>query len=130
MKKLTREEGFARRPEDEREDGGIIRAPSRHQFTQIPNESLRDPRLSYRARGVLGRLLSNSVGYKMTANDLAREGREELKRKGIEAIREGRDAIRTALGELEDAGYIVVEKGQDERGRWYTKVMVYDEPQK
>jgi len=74
--------------------------------------------------------LSNSVGYKMTANDLAREGREELKRKGIEAIREGRDAIRTALGELEDAGYIVVEKGQDERGRWYTKVMVYDEPQK
>ncbi len=97
---------------------GIIRAPRpEHHYTQIRNEVARDDRLSYRARGVLLRLLSNADGFQMTAADLAREGRE------------GRGAILTALRELREAGYIRTTKKQDEHGRWSTQTFVYDIPQ-
>ncbi len=97
---------------------GIIRAPrpERH-YTQIRNDVARDDRLSYRARGVLVRLLSNADGFQMTATNLAREGRE------------GRGAILTALRELRDAGYIRTIKQQDGHGRWSTETFVYDTPQ-
>ncbi len=97
---------------------GIIRAPRpERQYTQIRNEVARDDRLSYRARGVLVRLLSNADGFQMTAANLACEGRE------------GRGAILTALRELREAGYIRTTKSQDQQGRWSTETYVYDTPQ-
>ena len=97
---------------------GIIRAPSpENHYTQIRNDVARDGRVSYRARGVLVRLLSNADGFQMTAADLAREGQE------------GRGAILTALRELREAGYIRTTKVQDEHGRWSTQTFVYDTPQ-
>ncbi len=97
---------------------GIIRAPRpERQYTSLRNEVARDGRVSYRARGVLVRLLSNADGFPMTASDLAREARE------------GRGAILTALRELREAGYIRTTKKQDEHGRWSTQTFVYDTPQ-
>ncbi|MHB8388294.1 MAG: hypothetical protein ACYDBH_01780 [Acidobacteriaceae bacterium] len=97
---------------------GIIRAPRpERQYTSLRNEVARDDRVSYRARGVLVRLLSNADGFPMTASDLAREGRE------------GRGAILTALRELREAGYIRTTKKQDQHGRWSTQTFVYDTPQ-
>ncbi|MHB8388805.1 MAG: hypothetical protein ACYDBH_04380 [Acidobacteriaceae bacterium] len=97
---------------------GIIRAPRpERQYTSLRNEVARDSRVSYRARGVLVRLLSNADGFPMTASDLAREGRE------------GRGAMLTALRELREAGYIRTTKKQDEHGRWSTQTFVYDTPQ-
>ncbi|MHB8580525.1 MAG: hypothetical protein ACYDA4_11800 [Ignavibacteriaceae bacterium] len=97
---------------------GIIRAPrpERH-YTPIRHEVARDGRMSYRARGVLVRLLSNADGFQMTAADLAREARE------------GRGAILTALRELRQVGYIRTTKKQDQHGRWSTQTFVYDTPQ-
>lgn len=63
-------------------------------FTIIPNAWLRDGSLSLRARGLLGQLLSHTPGWEITVESLMRENPE------------GRDAIRRAIKELEDAGYL------------------------
>lgn len=86
-------------------------------WTEIENSTLRDARLSYRARGVLARLLSNADGFRMSAADLAREGKE------------GRDAILAALRELRETGYLVTTKYQDSQGRWATQNVIFDTPQ-
>lgn len=97
---------------------GIVRAPRPTRgYTEIANSTARDERLSYRARGILLRLLSNQDGYRMTSEDLAHAGRE------------GRGAVLAALRELKVAGYLVISKRQDGRGRWSTRTIVYDTPQ-
>lgn len=98
---------------------GIIRAPRPARgWTEIQNDTLRDARLSFRARGVLARLLSNADGFRMAAHELA-----------AESPGEGRQAVLTALRELREAGYIVQRRLQGDRGQWRTETYVYDTPQ-
>lgn len=76
------------------------------QFTQIPNEWVRDQRLSRKARGVLAEIMSHSVGWHVSVNGLVKSGPE------------GRDAIKAALVELKDAGYLQVSQTRGQGGRW------------
>lgn len=95
-----------------------VRPPGQDFVVNIPRVTARDANLSYRARGVLQRLLSNAEGFSMTAEDLAREGRE------------GRDAIRAALRELKNAGYIVQHATTNAAGQFTgTDAYVYSTPQ-
>lgn len=97
----------------------IIRAPRPEgNFTQIRNEVLRDASLSYRARGVLAAVLSYPDNWQTNAEGLSRRGGE------------GRDAIRTCLKELEQAGYILTEKIRDDEGKFRTVTRIFDEPQR
>lgn len=87
---------------------GIIKRsniPLEDQFTQIPNAWVRDERLSYRARGILGALLSHTNGFEVTVDGLAARGGE------------GRDAVRTAVAELEKLGYLTVKQGRTPDGK-------------
>lgn len=63
-------------------------------FTRIPNEWLRDRRLSRRARGLLAELMTHQVGWEISTESL------------IEGGTEGRDALLKTLSELEAYGYL------------------------
>lgn len=63
-------------------------------FTRIPNRWLRDERLTLKAIGLLAQLHSHSVGWRVSVRSLA------------EANNCGLDLIRTAIAELEGAGYL------------------------
>lgn len=89
--------------------------PETH-YAVIRNSVLRDSRLSYRARGVLCALLSRPDNWTVRAEQLAAEAQE------------GRDAVRTALRELRDYGYIRLEKLRLDDGTLFTEQVVYDEP--
>ena len=95
-----------------------IRARSGVNVLITPSTTVRDDRISFRAAGVLSRLLDNVEGFGMTAEQLARG-------KG----REGRDAVRTALRELEAAGYIRRRANKQPDGSFKGWTMyVYDTP--
>jgi len=95
----------------------IKRGPRPQKFDVLDQQVIRDSRLSYRARGVLARLLSNEDGFSMDAKDLAREGKE------------GRKSILSALKELRAIGYVVTNRLQDKKGQWKTETIVFDTPQ-
>jgi len=91
--------------------------PARRRPTDLlDRELIRDTRLSFRALGIAVRLLSNSPGYRMDSLALAAEG----------AGREGRDAIRAALRELEDVGYLIRERIRLPSGQWVTHAVISD----
>jgi hypothetical protein len=80
-------------------------------FTQIPNNWLRDQRLSYKARGVLAELLSHRPGWSVSMHQLAN---------GLDGIH----SIRSAVAELETHGYLVREQtresGRFAEAQWVT----------
>lgn len=95
----------------------IIRAPRQGNFTIIPNETLRDRNLTYRALGLLAELLSHDDGWETNAERLAARAKE------------GRDSIRTALNELREHRYMVTRKSRTALGTWEWSHFVYDSPQ-
>lgn len=98
----------------------IVRGPRKKRgYTIVDDQVLRDKTLSFRARGVLVYLLSMQTGWRVSADRLKDEGTE------------GRDAIRTALRELEAAGYLVRRRWRDPATKqWRSEQTVYEEPQR
>lgn len=95
----------------------IVRSPRiERDFTILPNRALRDPYLSYRARGVLAYVLSMPDNWRTNATTLARQGLE------------GRDALRTAINELIAAGYARRVKARNEDGTYATELHFHDAP--
>ena len=82
----------------------ILRKPLAFEgrFTQLPNNWARDNRISFRAKGILLQLMSHQSGWATSMEHLANEGPE------------GVTAIRSAVLELEDAGYLFRELIKDE----------------
>lgn len=83
----------------------------------MPNATITDERLSYRALGVLTYLVSRPDGWETDSDSLA-DGEK----------REGRDAVRRALRELEELRYLHRFRLQNTRGHWTTVCYVTDEP--
>lgn len=87
-------------------------------YTVTPNAIYRDRRLSYRALGLLLYLLHLPDGWETDSTQLATDRAE------------GRDAIRTALRQLQDAGYVTRRRQQDpETGQWATHMTVQSHPE-
>jgi hypothetical protein len=75
-----------------------------NQFTQIHNAWVRDPNITYKAKGLLTYLLSHEVGYTITIGQIIRESGD------------GKQAVRSALEELIKAGYLETKRTTDARG--------------
>ena len=98
--------------------GGVRRGPRlAGNFTILSNAVINDERLSFRARGVLIWLLSKPDDWRTRSDSIAGQ-----------SPKEGRDAIRSALRELAELGYLIREKIQNERGQWTTIQTIYEEP--
>lgn len=80
--------------------------PFEGQFTQVPNAWLRDARLSRRARGLLAEIMSHQHGWVISVHSLWKNGPE------------GREAIRKAIVELADLGYLERDQSHGQRGRF------------
>jgi hypothetical protein len=79
----------------------------REQFTQISNAALRDERLSFKARGVLAWLASHQDGFGCSVAAIQAASSSD-----------GRESIRSALKELQEFGYLEIERTRDpETGR-------------
>lgn len=92
-----------------------IRVAKRPRYTAVDRRTLNDDALSFRARGVLVWLLDKPDDWRADASSIANAGRE------------GRDAVRAALRELETAGYLVRRKYRAD-GRWATEHTLYEHP--
>ncbi len=78
-------------------------------FTTVPNATIEDWTLSFRALGLLVRILRMPEGFVIRSEQLANEGKGQT-RNGRKANREGREAVRTTLRELALGGYYRLEK--------------------
>ena len=74
-------------------------------FTQIPNSWARDERIGFRAKGILLLLMSHQDGWRITLEHLAGDGPD------------GITAVRTAVQQLEDAGYLSRYQMRDDQNR-------------
>ena len=87
-------------------------------YTVMSNHHLRNRELSLKAKGLLSQMLSLPEKWDYTLQGLAYINREQI------------DAIRQAVHELEQAGYIVQARERDCRGRLRgAEYTIYEEPQ-
>lgn len=73
----------------------IIRVAQRHRYTVVDRRAVTDQSLSFRARGLLVWLLDKPDDWTIRSDTLS------------EAATEGREAVRSAMRELQDRGYLV-----------------------
>jgi hypothetical protein len=96
----------------------IYRAPRpESNWTQIRNGIIDDHRITFKATAVLIYILSKPDNWRTSTRHLS-----TVKKEGI-------DAVRTAMSELECAGYVQRRRYQDETGKWQYDTLVYDIPQ-
>jgi len=94
----------------------VIRVSKTRDYTVMSNYHLRDDRLSLKAVGLMSWMLSLPDNWNFTTEGI------------VKCRKEGRDAIRGALKELEDAGYLVIEYGHKADGKFSTSYTLYEQP--
>lgn len=94
----------------------IVRVKKRERFVTIDKTGIEDETLSFKATGLLVYLLSKPDNWTISYRHLA-----TIKKEGAHAIRE-------ALKELADAGYLHRQKIQGVGGLWRTEQVLYETP--
>ena len=96
----------------------VFRVEKNRGYTVMSNHHLRNKDLSLKAKGLLSQMLSLPEDWDYTLKGLSLINRESI------------DAIRTAVWELEKAGYITRQQNRDGRGKMADMVYtIYEQPQ-
>ena len=96
----------------------VFRIEKSKNYTVMSNHHLRNESLTLKAKGLLSQMLSLPENWDYTLAGLTLINRESV------------DAIRTAVWELEKAGYITRQQGRDEKGKMAAIVYtIYEQPQ-
>ena len=96
----------------------VFRVEKNKGYTVMSNHHLRNKELSLKAKGLLSQMLSLPEDWDYTLVGLSLINRESI------------DAIRTAVWELEKAGYITRRQGRDEKGKMTAiEYTIYEQPQ-
>ena len=96
----------------------VFRVEKNKGYTVMSNHHLRNKALSLKAKGLLSQMLSLPEDWDYTLAGLSYINRESI------------DAIRTAVWELEKAGYITRRQGRDEKGKMTAiEYTIYEQPQ-
>ena len=96
----------------------VFRIEKNKNYTVMSNHHLRNKELSLKAKGLLSQMLSLPDDWDYTLKGLARINKEKI------------DAVRTAVLELEEAGYITRKQGRDEFGKMAAiEYIIYEQPQ-
>ena len=85
----------------------IIRQKRKERFSIVDNKVIEDERLSFKARGLLIYMLSKPDDWKFYTEELAKRSNKD-----------GISAIKTALNEIEDAGYLTRKQGHKKNGKF------------
>ena len=96
----------------------VFRVERNRGYTVMSNHHLRNKELSLKAKGLLSQMLSLPEDWDYTLAGLSLINKESI------------DAIRTAVWELEKAGYITRRQGRDARGKMTAiEYTIYEQPQ-
>ena len=96
----------------------VFRIEKTENYTVMSNHHLRNTDLSLKAKGLLSQMLSLPENWDYTLAGLSHINLESI------------DAIRTAVWELEKAGYIVRQQGRDGKGKMTAiEYIIYEQPQ-
>ena len=96
----------------------VFRVERNKGYTVMSNHHLRNKELTLKAKGLLSQMLSLPEDWDYTLVGLSHINRESI------------DAIRTAVWELEKAGYIKRQQGRDDRGKMTViEYIIYEQPQ-
>ena len=97
----------------------VFRVEKNKGYTVMSNHHLRNKELSLKAKGLLSQMLSLPEDWDYTLAGMSLINREKI------------DAIREAVRELENAGYIQRSRERDEKGRLRgTTYVIYEQPPK
>ena len=95
----------------------VFRVEKNSGYTVMSNHHLRNKELTLKAKGLLSQMLSLLENWDYTLVGLSHINKESI------------DAIRTAVLELEKAGYIKRSQGRDEKGKMTTiTYTIYEQP--
>lgn len=96
----------------------VIRVEKNRNYTVMSNEFLRNRNLSLKAKGLLAVCLSLPDSW-------------EYSMKGLVAIsKESITAIRNSMRELEEHGYMAVNKLKNDKGHFYYEYVIYENPER
>ena len=95
---------------------GVIRIQKNSNYVVMSKVGLHDDRLSWKAKGLLAYMLSMPNDWKFYDDELEKHAKD------------GKDALKSAIKELKQYGYMRRERRHNEQGKFEWETVVYEEP--